>query len=106
MEVTYRTLKQVLYWQLMFKDVAQYVASCDTCQRHKSDNVAYLGLLQPLPIPHKIWAGISMDFIEGLPFSHGKKLILLVVDRPSKYAHFIAAIHLDSAISVAQHLMD
>ncbi|GJR91413.1 gypsy/ty3 retroelement polyprotein [Tanacetum coccineum] len=30
----------------------------------------YLGLLQPLPMPTKIWSGISMDFIDSLPKSH------------------------------------
>jgi hypothetical protein len=43
-----------------------------------------------------------MDFVDGLPNSRGKTTIFVVVDRLSKYAHFVAISHLYSAMSVAQ----
>ena len=43
-----------------------------------------------------------MDFIEGLPKVHGKSVILTIVDRFSKYSHFIALSHPYTATSVAR----
>ncbi|GJY55317.1 retrotransposon-related protein [Tanacetum coccineum] len=49
---------------------------------------------------------ISMDFIDRLPMSSGKTVIMVVVGRLSKYAHFIPMSHPYSAIQVAQLFMD
>ncbi|GJW00651.1 ribonuclease H-like domain-containing protein [Tanacetum coccineum] len=48
------------------------------------------GLLQPLPIPSHVWDDLSMDFITHLPASNGKTVIWVIVDRLSKFAHFLS----------------
>ena len=82
--------------------VQDFVRACPTCQRNKSEHLQPAGLLLPLPIPKAVWTDISMDFIEALPKVGGKSVILTIVDRFSKYAHFVALAHPYSAETVAQ----
>lgn len=49
--VTRQRITGFLYWKGLSKDIKTLVRECSTCQKCKSDNAAYLGLLQPLPIP-------------------------------------------------------
>jgi hypothetical protein len=86
--------------------VQDHVQTCATCQRNKTQTLQPAGLLQPLEVPSQVWADISMDFIEGQPKVHGRSVILTVVDRFSKYAHFIPLSHPYTAASVARTFFD
>jgi len=70
-------------------DIKEYVRSCSICQQAKYVTHPLVGLLQPLQNPTQIWQDIAMDFITGLPFSHGYSVIMVVIDRLSKFACFI-----------------
>jgi IS30 family transposase len=52
------------------------------------------------------WTFISMDFVEGLPKSGNKSVILVVLDRLTKYAHFVSLTHPYTAQTIAQVFMD
>ncbi|OMO86983.1 Integrase, catalytic core [Corchorus capsularis] len=106
MQATLSRITSVFYWKGLRKAVRHWVKDCITCQKHKTYNSAYPGLLQPLPVPETIWTDISMDFIEGLPKSRGKDVIFVVVDRLSKYAHLLLLSHTFTAIDIAQAFMD
>jgi hypothetical protein len=79
--------------------------SCQVCQQAKPERVKYPGLLQPLPIPDGAWKVVSLDFVEGLPQSRNMNAVLVVVDKFSKYSHFIPLAHPFTALSIAQLYM-
>jgi hypothetical protein len=90
---SYSRLKKEFYWSGMRKGVRKFIKECKVCQRKKVENIYPAGLLQSLPIPEQNWTEMSMDFIEGLPNSQGKDVVLVVIDRLSKYAHFMPLSH-------------
>ncbi|PNX94328.1 Ty3/gypsy retrotransposon protein, partial [Trifolium pratense] len=85
---TYGRLQENVFWYGMRNDVTHFVKSCSICQQTKPANHSPYGLLQPLPIPEKVWEDISLDFIVGLPSVQSHTVIFVVVDRLSKAAHF------------------
>jgi transposase InsO family protein len=105
-QATYQRIKQLFAWPKLKQTVQSYVQDCSICQQAKSEHVKIPGLLQPLAIPQHTWDTISMDFIEGLPNSHGKTVILVVIDKFSKYGHFLPMKHPFTALQVAQLFMD
>jgi hypothetical protein len=90
----------------MKQDVCTFVVECDACQCNKEERFKAPGTLQPLMIPPTVWRDISMDLIVGLCKSSNKSIIMVVVDRLSKYAHFFSLQHLFTASTMAQIFMD
>jgi len=99
---TYRRFAENLYWKGMKGTVQRFVRSCDVCQRQKYLTSSPAGLLQPLPVPERIWDDLSLDFITGLPKLQDFETIMVVVDRLSKYVHFVPLKHPFTARSVAE----
>ncbi|XP_039052581.1 uncharacterized protein LOC120194313 [Hibiscus syriacus] len=82
--------------------IQEYIQQCEVCQRTKSEHISKPGLLQPIPIPHNAWE----DFIEGLPPSAKHNCILVVIDKFTKYAHFIPLSHPYTVVQVAKIYLD
>jgi hypothetical protein len=74
----------------MKREVVEYIALCDTCQRVKVEHLCPARLLQPLKVSGWKCEEIGMDFIVGLPRTQrGYDSIWVIVDRLTKVAHFI-----------------
>jgi len=73
-----RTLARIsaqFYWPRMHKNIKSFVQQCLICQQAKIATTLPSGLLQLLPVPDAIWEDLVMDFITGLPSSHGFTVI-------------------------------
>ena len=87
-----RTLAHVqslFFWPTICKENTIFVQQCIPCQTTKYSTQHPLSLLQPRPLPSNIWDEISTVFITALPSSSRSAALLVIVDRLSKYGHFI-----------------
>jgi hypothetical protein len=106
-EKTIEAIKRKYYWPRLGRTVKTYVLSCDACQRNKPQQRRPAGLLQPLPVPEGRWENIAMDYIVQLPRTpRGYDAILVVVDRLTKRAHFLATRTNVTAAETAQLFVD
>jgi hypothetical protein len=76
------------WWPGMSRFVAQFVRSCDPCNRTKIYPQTVQGKLLPNRIPNDRWEIVSTDLIVGLPSSLGFDSIWVAVDRLTKRARF------------------
>ena len=98
---THKRLIGELYWEGTKADVKKYCDECVVCQRNKTLALSPVGLIMPLEIPNSVWSDISMDFTRVYQDRTGLKLFV-VVDRYSKYGHFLTLKHLFTAKTVAE----
>lgn len=100
---TLSSLQSRFQWPGLAKDVDQYVASCNECQRNKPSRQLKPGLLMPLPIPSHPCAEWTEDAVTGLPMTkHGHDAIQVYVERLCKIKRFGAGRKTDGAIELAK----
>lgn len=98
-------LRRRFWWATMPEDTKAFVLACPVCARNKTSSRPSAGLLRPLPIPRRPWSHVALDFVTGLPVSEGKTVVLTVVDRFSKFAHFLPLPKLPSSKETADLLV-
>lgn len=102
----HESISRNYYWPKLFRSCRQYTDHCTTCQRSKASTVKTAGLLNPLPVPKARWLLISIDFLTGIPTTAaGYNMLMAVVDRLTKRAHFIPTVKTATAVDVAQLLL-
>jgi hypothetical protein len=82
------------------------VSECAVCQQNMGKTINMSCLLQPLAIPNQHWEEVSMDFIICLPKSEGNTVIMVVVDRMTKYAHIFSLSHPFKESTIAATFME
>ncbi|GLU23899.1 hypothetical protein SLE2022_398740 [Rubroshorea leprosula] len=99
---TLALVKESFYWPKLEQNVIRHIQRCKVCHQAKTIN-QNTGLYLPLPIPTSPWEDVSMDFVLGLPRTQrSKDSIMVVVDRFSKMAHFIACQKTNDASLIAE----
>jgi hypothetical protein len=86
--------------------VRDFMRVCTTCQCNKTDQLQPASLLQSLPVPSMVWADIGIGFIEGLPKVNDHSVILMVIDKFSKSAHFLPLGHSYMTTTVTRAFFD
>ena len=76
----------------MWRDVYQFCHTCDICQKIKPDLKGKKGLLRPHRVPQQPWDVISLNLIMGLPQSQDLDMILVVVDKLTKYVIYVPTV--------------
>ena len=87
---TTQALEQRYYWPHLRRDTRRMIGRCSICTIDKMTK-QNTGQYLPLPVPDSPWQEVSLDFVLGLPRTQRQlDSILVVVDRFSKMAHFVA----------------
>lgn len=98
---TFTSIATRFYFRKMTRRVRQYINDCPNCQLSKPPNEKPWGQLQPIETPGPFHS-LGIDFITGLPKSHGFDALLTVTDLFSKAVKLIPCHKTTSAEDTAK----
>ena len=83
-EKTFLRVSDELWWPHLYRWIANYIRSCEECQRVKHAPSSSAPL-KPLPIPMDGWESVSLNFMFGIPPDRkGRADLVVFVDRLSE----------------------
>nr|GEX19459.1 hypothetical protein [Tanacetum cinerariifolium] len=98
--------KKLYWWPNMKAEIATYVGKCMTCAKVKVEYLKPSGLLVQPKIRQWKCENITMDFVTKLPnTATGPDIIWVIVDRLTKYAHFLPAKENDSMEKITRQYL-
>lgn len=103
---TLTALQWKYWWPRMQEDIKEFIQGCVLCAMTKVPRHLPTGKLLPLPIPHRPWSHIGVDFVTDLPASHGNTCILVAIDRFSKACRLIPLNGLPTAFETVELLFN
>ncbi|GKE28540.1 putative reverse transcriptase domain-containing protein, partial [Tanacetum coccineum] len=89
--------RRIMEQKICVAQISTYFNKCLTCAKVKAEYQKPSGLLVQPVIPVRKWENITMDFVTKLPkTSSGQDTIWVIVDRLTKFAHFLPMKETDS----------
>ncbi|GJU56954.1 putative reverse transcriptase domain-containing protein [Tanacetum coccineum] len=86
----YQDLKKLYWWPNMKAEIATYVSKYLTCAKVKAKYQKPSGFLVQPEIPQWKWENITMDFVTKLlKTTMGQDTIWVIINHPTKSAHFL-----------------
>ena len=86
----YHDLGEAYSWDGLKRDIEEFVAKCPNVQHVKVEHLILGRLSQIMDVPTWKWEAINRDLFVGLPQTQRQNdFVWVVVDRLTKYAHFI-----------------
>jgi len=90
---TFHRVKKEFFRDGLKFNIQKFVAECLVFKQNKVEKFKTQQVLEALSIPSQCWEEVSMDLVKGLRKSEGKSVIMVVVNRLTRYAHFFSLSH-------------
>ncbi|KAE8217608.1 hypothetical protein CF319_g8343 [Tilletia indica] len=84
-------IRRHYWWPNLVRDVTDFCAECDSCQRSKSSSQSAAGFIRSLTIARGAWKHVAIDFVGPFPAGKSKNNFLMVsIDRASTQVRLAA----------------